>query len=61
MAEYRLYRFETGHIRSAEVLDCADDAEAIAHVQLVRDHEPMELWQATRLVRRFEPEPDADS
>lgn len=57
MSEYRLYRFQDGRIRHAEALECADDAEAIARVQAMLDREPMELWQSTRLVRRFEPEP----
>jgi hypothetical protein len=55
MCGYRLYILnEKGHIRSAMELECEDDAHAI-HLAETSLSAPMELWQGTRLVRKFAP------
>lgn len=54
MTDYRLYFLdETGHIREALELDCRDDDEAITLAEARREGGPIELWQRSRVVRRF--------
>ena len=51
---YRLYFMDlAGHIRHALDLQCEDDAQAAREVEKHRNGQAMELWQASRLVRRY--------
>lgn len=58
MPDYKLYFMDKrNHISRRVDLDCRDDAHA---VEVVGEHAgnadfAMELWQADRLVKRFEP------
>ncbi|MDP3174940.1 MAG: hypothetical protein Q8M88_10960 [Phenylobacterium sp.] len=55
MATYRLFMLDPeGHVRSATVLECADDAEATARAAEHPHEHGMELWQGARVVHRFE-------
>jgi hypothetical protein len=56
MPDYRLYRFQNGHIKQAVALDCVDDAEAVAEAAQMVDGEILELWQGSRMVVRLDPE-----
>jgi hypothetical protein len=60
MAEYRLYRFEGGHIRSVVVLDGEDDHDVVARCESTVADGVYELWQSARMVKRFEPADGAD-
>ncbi len=54
MCEYKLYLLDDrDHIRSAVDLECEDDEQAIrlARASL---NAPMELWQGSRKVKKFE-------
>jgi hypothetical protein len=61
MEEYRLYYLDpNGHIRGAEVLSCADDAEAIKAFEAHVSDRRMELWQLARRIKTYSP-PAADA
>jgi hypothetical protein len=56
MRSYKLYLLdENDRIQSAMDLQCDDDADAIQLAQSLLDG-AMELWQGSRIVRRFYPE-----
>ena len=55
MPEYRLYHFQDGHIRKADVLEVDDDVEAIAQAEHTYAGEPLELWLGARMIKRLEP------
>ena len=58
MADYHLYFFGSdGHIRRRMDLQCDDDEQAIQVVTEHISHGAMELWQADRLVKRFDQGP----
>lgn len=55
MMEYRLYVLDSkNHIRRRIDLECRDDAHAIEAAGEEAPEGGAELWQAERLVRRFE-------
>ncbi len=55
MALYRVYTLEyDAHIsRPAQIIECADDAEAVEKTRQLRDGKDLELWDGGRLVARF--------
>ncbi len=54
MPGYRLQFLNSeGKPTRAIELECVDDAQAVAVVQEHLIHDPMELWEGERLVRRF--------
>ncbi len=57
MADYKLYFLNrSDHVRKRIDLDCRDDAHAIEVVgEHIKDAPfAMELWQGSRLVKRFD-------
>jgi hypothetical protein len=51
MTDYRLFLFNArGGIQSAVVVDCEDDAEALAAARAQRWPHQIEVWQRGRLV-----------
>ncbi len=49
--EYRAYTVGSdGHLSIPRILECADDAEAIAAVKGFLNGGPVELWEGARLV-----------
>jgi hypothetical protein len=51
---YRLYLLDGGgHIRSAIVLDCPDDATAILQAERQGKFPAMELWERARKVKSW--------
>lgn len=55
MPHYRLYTLGPGNrISQAVDLECETDAEAIEKARTLHPHEPVELWQGKRLVKRIE-------
>jgi hypothetical protein len=56
MPHYRLYFLHLDNrISNAVDLDCETDEAAIEKVSSLRYVHAMELWQGTRLVKRFNP------
>lgn len=57
--EYQVYFLDgEDRVHHTHVLECADDAEAIARIQEMDwGSAAVELWRAERLVRRFDPAP----
>jgi hypothetical protein len=56
MATYRVYFVEkdTQHyIGQPEVLECADDSDALAKAQHFVDGRDIEIWQSNRVVARL--------
>jgi hypothetical protein len=55
MREYKLYLLDDkDHIRSAVDLECEDDKQAI-RLAKASLNAPMELWQGSRKIKKFEP------
>jgi hypothetical protein len=53
---YRVFRLDVdGRILQSEVLDAADDIEALCCAQSKIDGSPVELWDRDRLIARLEP------
>ena len=67
MAGYRLYLMDHhGHIRRAVEMECDDDGGAVHEAEEISGIVRAELWQAARLVKRFEapvaePQPQAQA
>ena len=55
MPQYRIYFLNhAGQIsRPAEIVDCADDAEATKRARQLVEENDVELWQGGRLVELF--------
>lgn len=54
MQHYRLYRVSpTGHILSAQEMDCEHDLAALAKAEQEREQCNVELWQDIRLLARL--------
>ena len=54
MPTYRIHRFSpAGKSSVAELVNCADDQEAIAKAKLAVDGLDVELWEDNRFVVRF--------
>ena len=53
--QYRLY-FLSGnsHIHHSHEFEAADDTAAIEHAERWREGRRMELWQGTRMVKRWD-------
>ena len=62
MAEYRLYTLNSFDAisRPPEVIECADDSEAIQKATQLLDGHAIEVWQAARVVVRLEPKQKSD-
>jgi hypothetical protein len=56
MTDYRLYFLKDNHIRRVVELECESDVEALGLAERHRGGDTMELWQRSRLVKRFEPQ-----
>ena len=57
MSTYRIFFLGlTGGIEMAHVFQCDTDDEACAEVERMRDIRPMELWNGSRAVARFDRE-----
>ncbi len=55
MAEYRAYLIgDDGHFQSVRVLECPNDAKAIAQAKKLLDGADIELWQLERMVCRLD-------
>jgi hypothetical protein len=54
MQHYRLYFLRDNHVRRVVELQCESDQHAIETVNEHRNGLDMELWQQSRLVKRFE-------
>jgi hypothetical protein len=56
VSEYRLYFMDrfSGHIEHRHDFKAVGDAEAIRIASVWRNGHPMELWQRTRKVQRWE-------
>lgn len=55
MAEYRAYLVgKDDHFKDVRVLDCPDDATAIAEAKALLDGADIELWQLGRMVIRLD-------
>jgi hypothetical protein len=60
MPDYRAYLLgPDGHVVSATVLQCADDAEAKKQAEQLVDGHDIELWHLARKVATFEHKPKA--
>lgn len=54
MVEYRAYLVgDDDHYKSVRVLDCPDDATAIAEAKKLLDGLDIELWQLGRMIARL--------
>jgi len=54
MQHYRLYRTgPSGHILSAQEMDCEHDLAALAKADVEREQHNVELWQDIRLLARL--------
>lgn len=59
MEEYRAFVIGTdGHIINRIDLRCADETEARRLARVAVDAYAVELWQLSRFIERFEPEPE---
>jgi hypothetical protein len=56
MPGYRCYLMTGESIRAVEILDCADDADAISRaaalLQARPEHQNIEIWEGPRMVAR---------
>jgi hypothetical protein len=57
MFTYRLFFLDDqSKVRSSLVIECADDAEALAWAKAQPRRQAAELWQGERVMARFEAE-----
>lgn len=55
MAEYRAYLVgDDDHFKSVRVLDCPDDATAIAEAKKMLDGADIELWRRDQMITRLD-------
>jgi hypothetical protein len=59
MPEYRIYFIDrANHIsRPPEIVECADDQEAVKKAEQFVDGQDVELWQRGRFIMRFAHDP----
>ncbi|APT31138.1 MULTISPECIES: hypothetical protein [Methylobacterium] len=53
---YRTFRLDrAGRVRAAEILSAEDDTQARRRARAMVQRDPIELWERTRFLGRFEP------